>query len=387
MLNILLENGADFKLKNASEYSPLDVASSYTDKEILTYLFDKYSERRLFKVNRNFREVMSYFKTMKDFYVEVNWEIHIPVLSFLCPKDKIKVWKKGTQIRMDTTFVDFKKLSTIRANNSHYVTQRKDSDIVDIFRCDRDKKVLYNYYEPLDEEEKKVIVQEICDKKRVKGNFKILSCKLKESLSLFGNKIFEKVNGYNTQKFEVSLEVQMELHPNEILLYDKLTEENYMDKNKNIVRGKMKVKENKSKYIERAGEYDKDMKVKTSRKKLKAYAWAIANGPIKSADFLAMVDSIASMNDVTEKMREFFKQPQLQELINKNYFPVKIQIPYNIFVDFTVYFTGFKQFEPNESIFFNNVFEIFDTFRLASRKEEENLVKSDKKRGKYVNMR
>ena len=62
-------------------------------EDAIGILFEKYTERRAEKTRNNFRSVMSYFKTMNDFYVEVNWEIHIPVLSFLCPRDKIKVCK------------------------------------------------------------------------------------------------------------------------------------------------------------------------------------------------------------------------------------------------------------------------------------------------------
>ena len=331
---------------------------------------------------------MKYFKQMKDFYVELEWKIEIPVLSFLCPKDRIKIWKKGTQIRIDTTFVNFQKLSVIRENNSHYIKQLPNSDIFEIFKCSRDKQIKYNYYEPLDNEEKEVIVKEILNRKRVKGNFKILKCELKECLSFFDDKkVFEKINGKNAQKFEVNLEVQIELHPDEILIYNQLYCDNYLNKDINIIKGKKKVKENKSKYIEKINEYDSDIKVHSTKKVLKAYCWAIPNGPIHSGDFLAMINSISSMNDVTEKMREFFGQPQLQELIQQNYFPIKIKIPYNIFVDFTVNFDNFIQFDQDETNFYKDIFEPLESYKIVKRKDEENLVKSDKKRGKYINLR
>lgn len=384
----MLEKGADFKTKNVFEKSPLDVAGSNTDKEITEILYDYYCIRQKFKMERNCKEVSNYFSTMKDFYVEMNWEVHIPVLSFLCPKDTCKMWKRGNELRMDTTFIDFKNLSTIRGNMSYALMNENDG--VKTYRFNRDRKVYFEMFEPLDQEEKNIIVKEILDKKRVNGSFKLLKCVMHESLSFFGKKkIYETVNGWKTQKFEIDLKVSMDLFPLEQIIYEKLNEENYLDISKNIIKDRKIVgdnKEIKSKMLKTGLNNDKLIH-EEKEKKLKAYVWIVDKSPIKSKDMVNLINSIASANEITQKLKDFLNHSDVRKIINNNGFPIKIQIPYNIFINFTIHFDKYKEFENINDPEIEEAFNLLTTCKKVSRKSEQLLIANEKLRINFANIR
>ena len=50
--------------------------------------------------------------------------------------------------------------------------------------------------------------------KRMIGNFKLLRCDISESVGFFSNEpIFENVNGFKSQKYELNLTVKAEQFP------------------------------------------------------------------------------------------------------------------------------------------------------------------------------
>ena len=54
------------------------------------------------------------------------------------------------------------------------------------------------------------------------------------------------------------------------------------------------------------------------------------------------MESLASANELTQKVKEFLNYPDVKKIIDNNGFPVKIQIPFNFLIDFTVTFGKFK---------------------------------------------
>ena len=87
-----------------------------------------------------------------------------------------------------------------------------------------------------------------------------------------------------------------------------------------------------------------------------------------------------------DKVKEFFNHPYLQRIIKKNGFPIKITIPYNIFIDFTFSFKQFKVMDPNCDEL-KNMFEVFKTFDRHRRKDCQKLYKNHKTRIFYANIK
>ena len=392
ILKILLENEADFKIKNINKYTPLDLAAFHKDREIISIIYDYYLKRYEFKVKRWGDEFTKYFQNMKDFYFVLKWKVHIPLLSFLCPNDKCPVWKKGANLRMDTTFKDFKNLKVIR-NPFSYLMISDENNKVDFYKKDIKKNTFYLQYEPLDEEEKSLIINEIMHNKRMIGNFKLLRCDISESVGFFSNEpIFENVNGFKSQKYELNLTVKAEQFPIKITEYYDIDEDNYLNKKKNIIKSEKNIneKELKEKFKDnfhvKNENFSKSLSELEKEKKLKAYVWIANDTFFNSRDCVNLIKILSPVNDLMNKVNEFFSHPDVNKIVEKNGFPIKIQIPYNFFIDFTVSFDKLKTFENNDKELIN-AFDILHDAKRITRKEADNLKVDYKRRVGYSNIR
>ena len=392
ILKLLLENEADFKIKNINKYTPLDLASFHKDKEMVSIIYDYYLKRYNFKVKRWGEEFVKYFQNMKDFYFVLKWKVHIPLLSFLCPNDKCPVWKKGVNLRMDTTFKDFKNLKVIR-NPFSYLMISNENNKIDFYKKDIKKNTFYLQNEPLDDEEKNLIINEIMQNKRMIGNFKLLRCDISESVGFFSNEpIFENVNGFISQKYELNLTVKAEQFPIKIIEYYDFNENNYLNKNENIIKSEKNIneKELKEKFKDnfhvKNENFSKSISELEKEKKLKAYVWIANDTFFNSRDCVNLIKILSPVNDLMNKVNEFFSHPDVNKIVEKNGFPIKIQIPYNFFIDFTVSFDKLKTFENNDKELIK-AFNILNNAKRITRKEADNLKVDYKRRVGYSNIR
>ena len=268
---------------------------------------------------------------------------------------------------------------------------------MDIFKANNKKKTYYNFVEPLEQDEIELILDDIMTKKRMNGSFKILECRLEESTEFFDSskKIFEEVNGFQAQKYQLNLRVILENNPTQIIEYNDLTPENYLNKNINDQSLINYVKQSDSKELKdnlEEGLHIKNQTITTSlnelqnEKSLKAYVWVIENCPLNSQDMVNLLESITPANQFMDKVREFFAHPDLQKLIKKNGFPIKIEIPFNLFIDLTFNFKQFKRMNSNDPEMVG-LFNQFDEYQQLSRKYVQNLSINYKTRMGFANIR
>jgi len=119
---------------------------------------------------------------------------------------------------------------------------------------------------------------------------------------------------------------------------------------------------------------------------MKAYVWVIENSPINSQDAVNLIESIGPANQLMDKVKEFFEHPDLQKIIKKNGFPIKITIPYNIFIDLTFSFKQFKEMDPNCQEM-QQIFTQFESYARHKRKDCQKLFKNYKTRTFYANIK
>ena len=394
ILQLLLESGANYKLKDKNQWTPLSIAISYSDKELVEILYRFYLIRREEKLRTKSLLVANYFKGMKDFYVELKWKVKIPLLSFLCPNDTFKITKFGANTRADYTFSDYKRLSVIRKQLSLFLKFNDNTKALDVMRVDREKKEYYDPFENLDEEEIQLVLKDLMNKQRMNGSFKILECKLEEKSSFFdkNKKIFEEIHGFKAQQYTLNLKVKLDQNPTEIIEYIDLNEDNYLDEKINIVKS---VKEFGDKDLEK-GLQDglhiknntviKGLKELEKEKTMKATVWVVHHSPINSEDAVHLLESIASANEFMDKVLEFFHHPDIQKIIDDNGFPIKVEIPYNIFIDLTFSFDKYTEITPDNSLAVN-IFEPLQACQKKTRKEVQDIKTNYKFRTGYTNIR
>ena len=391
MLTTLVENDANFKKRDINRWTPMSIAVSYDDEELIRMIYDFYLQNRIERVKKNNIKISNYLSSMKDLYIELKWKVSIPLLSFLCPNDVIKIWKKKDEMRADFTFVDFKNLRVIRNPNSILLKLNESTGEHELLKANFVKKEYYNMMEPLEQDEKELVLKEVMTKKRMNGSFKLMECQLVEEKE-GGKKIFEEVNGWKAQKYQLNLKVKLDRNPTEIVEYFDLNEDNYLNKDVNIVKNRIAFGEHDLKGNLEEGLHIKNSLVTKSmnelekEKTLKAYVWVIVNSPINSQDAVNLLESIGPANQFMDKVKEFFDHPDLQKIIKKNGFPIKIKIPYNIFIDLTFSFKQFKALPPNSKELVD-IFKPFQTFDRHKRKDVQKLYKNYKTRVMYANIK
>ena len=369
----------------------MSIAVSYDDEELIRLIYDYYLKSRIVKVSNNNKELANCLIKMKDLYIELKWKVTIPLLSFLCPNDVIKIWKRKDEIRADFTFSDFKNLRTIRNPTSLLFKINESTKEHEILKVNHKKKEYYNYMEPLEQDEIELVLKEVMTKKRMNGSFKLIECHLVETEEN-GKKVIEEVNGFKAQKYLLNLKVKLDRNPTEVIEYCDLNEENYLNKNTNIINNRIAFGENDIKGNLEEGLHIKNTLVTKSmnelekEKTMKAYVWVIVNSPINSQEAVNLLESIGPANQFMEKVKEFFEHPDLQKIIKKNGFPIKIKIPYNIFIDLTFSFKQFKVLNPNCKEL-AEMFTPFDTFEKHKRKDCQKLYKNYKTRVFYANIK
>ena len=369
----------------------MSIAVSYGEEDMVRLMFDFYLKSRIVKVNNNNRNLAEYISKMKDLYIELKWKVHIPLLSFLCPNDTFKIWKRGSEIRADFTFADYKSLRTIRKPSTLMFKINERTQKHEILKATHEKKEYYNYMDPLEPDEIDLVIKEIMTKKRMNGSFKLMECNLVEYKD-GDKKIIEEVNGFKAQKYLLNLKVKIDRNPNEIIEYIDLNENNYLDKNINIVKNRIAFGDKDFKQSLEDGYHIKNSYVTKGlnelekEKTMKAYVWVIENCPINSQDAVNLIESLGPANQFMEKIKEFFDHPDLQKIIKKNGFPIKITIPYNIFVDITFSFKVFKEMAPNNPEL-RDMFKPFETYAHHKRKDCQKLYKNYKTRMFYANIK
>ncbi|RWS28501.1 ankyrin repeat containing protein-like protein, partial [Leptotrombidium deliense] len=119
-LQLLLAHGAPVKVKNVQGWTPLAEAISYGDRQTITCLLRKLrrQSRRTMELRRP--DLIRAFNQIGNFYMELKWEFQswVPLVSRILPSDVCRIYKKGCNIRLDTTLVDFSDMKWERGDIS-----------------------------------------------------------------------------------------------------------------------------------------------------------------------------------------------------------------------------------------------------------------------------
>jgi hypothetical protein len=290
----------------------------------------------------------TFLNNTPDFYVEMKWEVNVSFLSFLFPNDTCKIWKKGCNIRMDYTFIKMNNLSCIRAPSSFIYNGMNEK----VFVVNWEKNTYFESMEHLDDEEIKLIIDDIMEGTRLNSEFKLKNCMFTPSQNWRGKPVIEIINKWKAQKYNVKVDALFDLHNIVKMYYDNLFDkENYFDLSKPlnktslVVGSNEETKEKISKNLKLKSDLVKNQLEnfgKNKQKKQNAFVWVAENYPFKLEYMVNMINSLSAANEITEKLKEFFKDPEFQKIVDSGGFPIKIKIPINFFIDVTMTFANYK---------------------------------------------
>lgn len=99
------------------------------DANILTAVLEVRDLQRHIKRVSHVPQLLQHLQDTPDFYVEMKWEFTswVPLMSRVCPSDTYKVYKRGSNVRIDTTLLGFDNNTWQRGNRSYIFKGQAES--------------------------------------------------------------------------------------------------------------------------------------------------------------------------------------------------------------------------------------------------------------------
>uniref|UniRef100_A0A670IX38 Ankyrin repeat domain 13D n=1 Tax=Podarcis muralis TaxID=64176 RepID=A0A670IX38_PODMU len=142
-VRVLLRHNASVGQENANGWTVLQEAVSTGDPEMVQLVLQYRDYQRATQRLGGIPELLNKLRRAPDFYVEMKWEFTswVPLVSKICPSDVYRVWKRGENLRVDTTLLGFEHMTWQRGRRS-YIFKGEDENAV-VMEVDHDKQVVY----------------------------------------------------------------------------------------------------------------------------------------------------------------------------------------------------------------------------------------------------
>ncbi|KAL3272380.1 hypothetical protein HHI36_013857 [Cryptolaemus montrouzieri] len=139
----LLNYEANVNVENPEGWTVVQEAVATGDPEILQLVLERRDLQRYNSRMGGIPVLLERLKEAPDFYVEMKWEFTswVPLVSRMCPSDTYKVYKKGSNVRIDTTLLGFDHTSWQRGNRSYIFQGRSDG--ATMLEIDHDLRQVY----------------------------------------------------------------------------------------------------------------------------------------------------------------------------------------------------------------------------------------------------
>lgn len=119
-------------------------AVSTANLELIKLIIQNRDFQRTSARTNGIPELLNKLKQAPDFYVEMKWEFTswIPLISKACPSDVYKIYKSGSNVRIDTTLIGFNGTTWERGNRS-YIFQATENGSATLIEIDHLKKTYH----------------------------------------------------------------------------------------------------------------------------------------------------------------------------------------------------------------------------------------------------
>lgn len=127
----LLHYEANVNCENKDGWNVVQEAVATGDPELLQMVLERRDLQRYVSRMAGIPDLLQKLKDAPDFYVEMKWEFTswVPLVSRMCPSDTYKVYKQGSNVRIDTTLLGFDQTSWDRGSRS-YVFQGQNGSAI-----------------------------------------------------------------------------------------------------------------------------------------------------------------------------------------------------------------------------------------------------------------
>jgi len=128
----LLQHATNVNTENREGWTVVQEAVATGDPELLQLVLERRDFQRYSSRVGGIPELLQKLKEAPDFYVEMKWEFTswVPLVSRMCPSDTYKVYKQGSNVRIDTTLLGFDQANWQRGNRSYVFKGQRDSAVM-----------------------------------------------------------------------------------------------------------------------------------------------------------------------------------------------------------------------------------------------------------------
>ncbi|XP_048835784.1 ankyrin repeat domain-containing protein 13A isoform X2 [Brienomyrus brachyistius] len=141
-VRVLLRHGAEVTKENAKGWTVLQEAVSTGDPEMVALVLQRRDYHKASAALGGVPELLSKIRESPDFYMEMKWEFTswIPLVSRMCPSDVCRIWKSGSNLRVDATLLGFENMTWIRGRRSYIF--RGDDSFTELMEVNHDEQVV-----------------------------------------------------------------------------------------------------------------------------------------------------------------------------------------------------------------------------------------------------
>eukprot|EP01084_Bolivina_argentea_P312685 541362_1 len=141
-IDILLKAGASSTVRSRSGWSAVQECISTSQRHLLTKLFTRNMQEVREGLALRSPIIRKKLCEKDDFYVEIDWKFNswIPFVSRFCPCDTFKIWKRGSDFRLDMSLVDFESFSWKRGHISFIFIMNPKTDKAEFYVLNHDDK-------------------------------------------------------------------------------------------------------------------------------------------------------------------------------------------------------------------------------------------------------
>uniref|UniRef100_H2YIA2 Ankyrin repeat domain-containing protein n=1 Tax=Ciona savignyi TaxID=51511 RepID=H2YIA2_CIOSA len=160
-VQLLLKHGHGILIKNQYNWTPLQEAVSYGDRQTITSMY-RFHRRQRKPIKKQKPEIREALKALGgDFYMEMRWDFQswIPFVSRILPADICHIYRSGNKIRMDSTLEDFSEMRWVHGDITLIVDFSMDEP--DVLLLDNKNKVYQHMKESTPQEHEASIEDEV----------------------------------------------------------------------------------------------------------------------------------------------------------------------------------------------------------------------------------
>eukprot|EP00484_Ammonia_sp_Unknown_P016543 CAMPEP_0197037438 /NCGR_PEP_ID=MMETSP1384-20130603/14653_1 /TAXON_ID=29189 /ORGANISM="Ammonia sp." /LENGTH=621 /DNA_ID=CAMNT_0042467747 /DNA_START=36 /DNA_END=1901 /DNA_ORIENTATION=+ len=210
-IDILLKYGASPTVRSRSGWTAIQEAVSTSQRAILKKLFKRNMEEVREGLALRSPIIRKKLREKDDFYVEIDWKFTswIPFVSRFCPCDTFKIWKRGSDFRLDMTLVDFESFAWRRGHISFIFLMNPKTDKAEFYvlnHVDKTKQVTNKQKELEESKNEKDIdvnIEHLLQSELVSPEVLTSKIEIAKSKSWLGYEKLMEINGTKCTLYEL----------------------------------------------------------------------------------------------------------------------------------------------------------------------------------------